>query len=304
MINKKIFIDEIISFLGCSLKDFKGDLNNKYVFYLKPSDKVDKYTLDWINPNRVDKQLIVEKSRAKIILCDDSIYYSSIIKDSDKVLLIVDNPKVQIAKVAKKFFVVNKPPSIDMSSVVDSSASLGNDISIGSNCSIGNCTIGDNTVIEANVVIYDNVKIGANCIIKSGAILGGEGFGFEKDEDGHLFRFPQIGNLIIEDFVEVGANTCIDRGALSDTYISHHTKINNLCHIAHNVFIGSNTIITGCVNVSGSTKIGSNVWIAPNCTVRGWINIGNNVTIGMGSVVVKSIHDGETWYGAPAKKIK
>lgn len=77
------------------------------------------------------------------------------------------------------------------------------------------------------------------------------GKGEEKDEHGNRFRFPQIGSLIMSDEVEVGSNTCIERGALSDTIIGSHTKINNLCHIAHNNVIGENVEITGCVNVSG-----------------------------------------------------
>ena len=142
------------------------------------------------------------------------------------------------------------------------------------------------------------------CVIKSGAVLGGAGFGYERDSDGNLFRFPQIGQLIIGDYVEVGANTCIDCGALSDTVIGHHTKINNLCHIAHNNKIGNNVIITGCVNISGSNKIEDNVWIAPNASVRGWVHIGNGATIGMGAVVVKDVPANEIWVGNPAHKLE
>ena len=70
------------------------------------------------------------------------------------------------------------------------------------------------------------------------AVIGGEGFGFERDKNGNRFRFPQIGDVKIGNYVEVGANTCIDRGALSTTMIGDYTKINNLCHIAHNNVIG------------------------------------------------------------------
>ena len=38
--------------------------------------------------------------------------------------------------------------------------------------------------------------------------------------------------------VEIGTNTCIDRGTLWDTIIEDGVKIDNLCHIAHNVKIG------------------------------------------------------------------
>jgi len=148
------------------------------------------------------------------------------------------------------------------------------------------------------------VKIGNNCIIKSGVVLGTEGFGFEKDNEGNLFRFPQLGGLLIGDFVEIGANTTVDRGALSDTIIGNHTKINNLCHIAHNNNIGCNVVIAGCVNISGSSTIEDNVWIAPNASIRGWLHIGENAIIGMGAVVTKNVPAGETWVGNPARKFE
>ena len=134
--------------------------------------------------------------------------------------------------------------------------------------------------------------------------MGGSGFGFVKDDDGNKLRFPQIGGLIIGHHVEIGANTCIDRGALSDTEIGDYTKINNLCHIAHNNKIGRNVTITGCVNVSGSNIIDDRVWIAPNASIRGFIHIGEGSVVGMGAVATKDIPAGETWVGNPARKME
>ena len=104
--------------------------------------------------------------------------------------------------------------------------------------------------------------------------------------------------------MEVGGNTCIDRGALSDTIIGDHTKINNLCHIAHNNKIGRNVTITGCVNISGSNTIEDDVWIAPNASIKGFVRIGKGAVVGMGAVVTKSIPDNETWIGNPAHKME
>ena len=91
---------------------------------------------------------------------------------------------------------------------------------------------------------------------------------------------------------------------MADTVIGDFTKINNLCHIAHNNKIGKNVSITGCVNVSGSNVIDDDVWIAPNSSIRGWVHIGKGATVGMGAVVVKNIPEGETWVGNPAHKLE
>ena len=187
--------------------------------------------------------------------------------------------------------------------MVHPEAIVGKNVSIGAYTIIGKATIGDGCVIDSYVRIYDDVEMGKECDIKAGVVLGGAGFGFERDEQGNRFRFPQIGRLLIGNDVEIGANTCIDRGALSDTVIGDHTKINNLCHIAHNNQIGRNVVITGCVNVSGSNVIDDNVWIAPNASIRGFVHLGEGCVVGMGAVVTKNIPAGETWVGNPAKSL-
>lgn len=304
MKKRKVDLTQIVEFLGDDLISVLGNTHDAFVDNVADVEHVTETTLDWINPTKANKQEIAEKSKAKVLLVDSSIIYSDILKEQNKTLLVVNNPKVSLANIGNHFFVSPIMPSIHSTVIIDSEAVIGKNVYIGPYSVIGKATIGDNCVIDSNVRIYDDTIIGNHCSIKSGAVLGGAGFGFEKDEDGNRFRFPQIGGLIIGDHVEIGANTCIDKGALSDTIIGSYTKINNLCHIAHNNKIGENVIITGCVNVSGSNIIDDNVWIAPNSSVRGWVHIGKNAFIGMGSVVTKNVPDGETWVGNPAHKFE
>ena len=188
--------------------------------------------------------------------------------------------------------------------IISTSAKIGKNVCIGPYCIVENSVIGDDSIIEANVHIYDDVEIGRGCVIKSGAVIGGEGFGFERDKNGNRFRFPQIGDVKIGNYVEVGANTCIDRGALSTTMIGDYTKINNLCHIAHNNVIGKNVIIAAEVNVSGGNIIEDDVWVAPSSSLRGYLKIGEGATVGMGAIAVKNIPANEVWVGNPARKLE
>jgi UDP-3-O-[3-hydroxymyristoyl] glucosamine N-acyltransferase len=293
----------ILKFLGTDVIKVHGVPDHVVIKHLKAPDQVDEHTLDWVNPSRPNQQQIAENSPARAILVAESVLYSATLKNQGKVLIVVDDPKLAIARVGNEFFLEKVTPRIDPSASVHQTAKIGKNIFIGPNACIGRCEIGDNAVIHANVVIYDGVKIGHNVIIKAGAVLGGEGFGFERDEHGNLVKFPQIGGLIIEDDVQIGANTCIDRGALTDTVIGHGTKINNLCHIAHNVVIGRNAIVTAQVNISGSTIVEDDVWISPNASLRGHQKIGRGATIGTGAVVTKDVPAGETWAGNPAKKL-
>lgn len=299
MKTKRLLISEIIAFLGADNVRVVGDQADSYIDNLADVAHTNATTLDWINPAKANKQQIAESSKAKVMLVDKEI-----LPIAGKVLLVVENPKVCLAKIGNAFFSDKPIPGIHSTAIVDPEAKLGENVCIGPYSVIGRATIGEGTVIESHVRIYDGVTMGKNCHIKDGAILGGSGFGFEKDENGNRFRFPQIGSLIMGDGVEVGGNTCIDRGALSDTIIGSHTKINNQCHIAHNNVIGENVEITGCVNVSGGNVIGDNVWLAPNSSLVGYIHIGEGAVLGMGAVAVKDIPAHEVWVGNPAKFLK
>lgn len=302
MIIKEIQLADILAFLGDKVISVVGSTENVTINNLSDVKRTTETTLDWITPTKENKQQIAENTPAKVILVDQTIEYSDVIAAANKVFIVVDEPKVALAQIGNHFFVERPTPSIHPTAVVDEDASIGENVYIGPYCVIGKANIGDGCNIDSNVRIYDCVTMGKNCNVKSGAVLGGEGFGFEKDSKGNRFRFPQIGSLIIGDYVEIGSNTCIDRGALADTIIGNHTKINNLCHIAHNNVIGENVEITGCVNVSGGNVIDDNVWLAPNSSLVGYVHIGEGATVGMGAVVVKNIPAHETWVGNPARK--
>jgi len=303
MIIKRVYLSEIIAFLGERILGVTGvsEDNQKsiYIDNLADAAHVNETTLDWINPKKENKQEIAQASKARVLLVDETI--SPI---EGKVLIRVTTPKMALAQIGNFFFVEKPEPGIHPTAIIHPEAKIGENVRIGAYTVIGKATIGENCEIDSNVRIYDGVQMGHDCTVKSGAVIGGAGFGFERDEEGNKFRFPQIGELVIGNFVEIGANTCIDRGALSDTIIGDYTKINNLCHIAHNNIIGKNVTITGCVNVSGGNVIDDDVWIAPNASVRGYIHLGKKCILGMGAVATKDIPEGETWVGNPAKKIE
>lgn len=296
---KSLYIKDIVNFLGEKVLSVEGEYEGVFIDNLADVSHVNETTLDWINPTKEKKQKIAEDSKAQVLLVDKSI-----MPIAGKVLIRVNNPKVALAEIGNHFFVEQPQVGIHPTAIIDPDAKIGNNVAIGAYCVIGKVIIGDDCVLDSNVRVYDDTVMGKGCIIKAGAVLGGAGFGFESDENGNKFRFPQIGGLIIGNQVEIGANTCVDRGALSNTEIGDFTKINNLCHIAHNNKIGKNVIITGCVNISGSNVIEDNVWIAPNASIRGYVHLGKGCVVGMGAVATKDIPAGETWVGNPAKKME
>ncbi|MBX3257972.1 MAG: UDP-3-O-(3-hydroxymyristoyl)glucosamine N-acyltransferase [Chitinophagaceae bacterium] len=167
---------------------------------------------------------------------------------------------------------------------------IGNGVKIYPNAFIGNeVSIGDNTIIHPAVNIYHGCWLGKNVIVHAGSVIGGDGFGFAPQADGSFTKVPQIGNVVVEDNVEIGANATIDRATIGSTIIRAGAKLDNLIQIAHNVEVGSNTVIAAQAGVSGSTKVGKNVMIGGQAGIVGHISIADGVKINAQSGVSKSI---------------
>lgn len=168
-----------------------------------------------------------------------------------------------------------------------------------------NVQIGDHCVIHPGVKIYHNCIIGSEVIIHAGSVIGSDGFGFAPQQDGTFKKVPQIGNVVIEDQVEIGANTTIDRATIGSTFIRQGAKLDNLVQIAHNVEIGSNTVIAAQAGISGSTKIGNNVMIGGQAGIAGHLKIADGTKINGQSGVVKNITKTNTSVtGYPANEFR
>ena len=148
--------------------------------------------------------------------------------------------------------------------------------------------IGENVVIEENVVIKEGVSIGNSSIIRTGTVLGCEGF-HVNDLNGIYVTFRHNGFLKIGSRVEVQSLCTIDRGIFQETtIIGNNVVIGNLTQISHNCEIGHNTVILPQATIAGSAKIGSHVYIAPGAIISN-VKIGDNSRVSIGSVVGSNV---------------
>ncbi len=222
--------------------------------------------------------------------------------------LVLANPYLAYAKLSRLFDRTPRPVAgVHAQAVVAASARIDASAAVGPLAVIGDeVEIGPGTVIEAGAVIHARVRIGADsrvrsnavvyhdCVlgdrvnIHSGAVIGGDGFGFANDR-GNWEKIAQIGRVVIHNDVDIGANTTIDRGALEDTEIHQGAIIDNQCQIAHNVVIGAHTAIAACCGISGSTRIGKYCVLAGGVGLVGHIEIADKVHITGMTMVTKSI---------------
>lgn len=214
-------------------------------------------------------------------------------------------------------------PDIHPSAVIHPSATLGRGVRIGPNVVIGeNVVIGNNSLIRSNSVIERNSVIGNDCIIHSlvninqacyignrvilrpGVIIGNEGFGFAQDSDGHYHRIPHTGTVEINDDVQIGSNSNIDRGTYGKTIIQRGVKIDSLCHIAHNVNVGEDTLFVSQCGVAGSTTIGKKVILSGQTGVLDHLSIADDTVLVHRCGVTESIKSSGLWAGTPPKPFK
>ena len=224
--------------------------------------------------------------------------------------VLTDNPYAYFARAAQHFAAlasvapvagIHPNAWVDPEATVAATASIGPGVTIeagaqiGEHCVIGaGSHIGRNAVIGAHTLLHPRVSFLAACrmgergIIQSGAVIGGDGFGF-ANEGGHWIKIPQMGGVQIGNDVEIGANTTIDRGALEDTVIEDGVKLDNQIQIAHNCVIGAHTAMAGCVGVAGSAKIGRHCTFGGAAMVLGHLTVADNVHVSSGSLVSRSI---------------
>ena len=198
-------------------------------------------------------------------------------------------PGVHPTAVVSDDAIVDATASVGPGAVIESGAIIGAGVTIGAQCFIGaRSVIGAGGWLAPRVTLYHDVRIGQRAVIQSGAVLGGEGFGF-ANEKGVWQKIAQIGGVIVGDDCEIGVNTAIDRGALGPTVLGNGVKLDNQIMIAHNVQIGDHTAMAACVGISGSAKIGKHCMLAGGVGLVGHIEICDNVFVTGMTMVTRSI---------------
>ncbi|MBI4419679.1 MAG: UDP-3-O-(3-hydroxymyristoyl)glucosamine N-acyltransferase [Gemmatimonadetes bacterium] len=187
-------------------------------------------------------------------------------------------------------------------------AVLGSGVELGADCIVGpfavigaESKLGERCRLEEHVVLAPRTELGRGVVLRSGARVGGQGFGYVPAEpDGHR-RIPHVGRCVLGDHVEVGANSTIDRGSVGDTVVGAGTKIDNLVHVGHNVRIGARCLIMAQVGIAGSVDVEDDVVLAGQAGLADHVRIGQGARVAAQSGVIGDVAAGSTVSGYPAR---
>jgi UDP-3-O-[3-hydroxymyristoyl] glucosamine N-acyltransferase len=230
------------------------------------------------------------------------------------------NPYLAFARAIELFY---QPPAyapgLHPTAVIANSARIGAGAHIGPYCFVDeDVTLGDHSVLHSFVTLYRGAKIGdhffahahavvrENCrighrvILQNGVIIGGDGLGFAKQQDGSWYKMTQSGPAVLEDDVEIQANACVDRATVGETRIGRGAKLDDLVLIGHASQVGANAMLCGQVGLAGSTKIGDGCILAGQVGTAGHLTVGNGAVITAKSGVPNDVPPASLYSGYPA----
>lgn len=160
--------------------------------------------------------------------------------------------------------------------------------------------VGPGSRLMPQAVVMDGCRLGERVVLKPGAVIGADGFGFAPAEDGVL-KVPQLGVAVLADDVEIGANTCVDRAALGETRVEAGAKLDNLVQVAHNVRVGAGSLLAAFCGVAGGASLGRGVVMGGRAAVIDGIEVGDNVIFAALASASRDVPDGSRLGGSPAR---
>ena len=200
-----------------------------------------------------------------ILVCEDVRLAHALIRQryDDRDLHQHEWPRIHPSAIIHPSVHVPDSATVGPGAVVGCDTVLGEGVVVQANTVIEySSNIGDQSVLQSQVFIGHDCVIGKRVIVKPGSVIGAEGFGFSPDQTKRYHRVPQKGIVVIEDDVVIGSNCNIDRATYGETRIARGTKLDSLCHIAHNVFVDEDCIVVAQTGIAGSSRLGKRVIIS------------------------------------------
>lgn len=112
-------------------------------------------------------------------------------------------------------------------------------------------------------------------------------------------------SVLVGERVEIGRGSLILPGTIltCDIKIGDFVVVNCSCNVGHDVEVSDYATLLGNNSINGAVRIGEFVTVGSRATIHPGKQIGSRSTIGIGSVVIRSVREGSTVFGNPAKAL-
>ena len=242
---------------------------------------------------------LLKTTRASAILLEEGVAIERGASEPSLAALRSANPYLAFAQAIELFYQAPKyAPGTHATSVIAKTAKIGEGAHIGPYCYVDEqveigrnallhssvtiyrgAKIGDDFVAHAHSVVREHCRLGDRVVLQNGAVIGGDGFGFAKRQDGSWYKMAQSGPAVLDDDVEVQSNGCVDRATVGETRVGRGAKLDDLVLVGHASRVGANTLLCGQVGLAGSTRVGN------NCILAGQVGTAGHLTVGDGTVI-------------------
>src|SRR6266851_1593086 len=236
---------------------------------------------------------LLKTTHASAVLIEERIAVERDASQPPLAALRSANPYLAFAHAIELFYQAPRyAPGIHPTAILAKSARIGEGAHVGPYCYVDeDVEIGRNAVLHSFVTIYRGAKIGddffahahaivrESCrigdrvILQNGVVIGGDGLGFAKQNDGTWYKMRQSGPAILED---------------------------DLVLIGHASRVGANSMLCGQAGLAGSTKIGSNCILAGQVGTAGHLSVGDGAVITAQSGVPNDVPSRSLYSGYPA----
>lgn len=187
--------------------------------------------------------------------------------------------------------------NIHPTAIIDSKAELSSDVTVGPYTVIGpDVHIDSGTNIGSHVVVTGHTKIGKNNQIFQFSSLGAAPQ--DKKYNNEPTKLEIGDNNTIREFCTFNLGTVQDKGT---TKIGNNNWIMAYVHVAHDCFIGNNTILANNSSLAGHVDIDDYAILGGFTLIHQFCKVGSHVMTAVGSVVFKDIPPYVTAAGYDAK---
>jgi len=176
------------------------------------------------------------------------------------------------------------PPVIHSTALVDGQAKLGHGVIIGPYCVVeAPCELADGVVLEPHVHIKPFVKLGANTLVGSHAVLGGEpqDTKFKGEE-----TWVTVGqNTKLREFVTLHRAT----GQGEITTVGDDCLLMAYVHVGHNTKVGNRVTLANVVQLGGHVTLRDDVIIGGTSAIHQHCVVGRRAMVGAASGVRQDV---------------